>query len=144
MMTPQSLEIKYLFGDNSLVVIVFQTYDHLVAGIFICRKVHHELSLKIETGPLFQLEIYIIFYINSHHDDDNNTPRKIAEYNSPNLRSTYKPPAPGPVVPVQGSRVSAQSGRREMGKRMRTGIISIPTTEGHREQQKCSVYSRPQ
>jgi hypothetical protein len=29
----------------------------------------HELSLKIETYPSFQVEIYIIFYNNSHHND---------------------------------------------------------------------------
>ena len=69
MMTNFSLKTEPLFGTNSLVVIVFQTYDHLVAGIISSHKVYHELPLKIETGPLFPLEIYIQFYNKRHHDD---------------------------------------------------------------------------
>ncbi len=70
MMTYPYLKIEPLVGDNSLIDIVFQTYDCLVSGIIICNKVYHELRLKIETGPLFPLETYIAIYKNCHHDDD--------------------------------------------------------------------------
>ena len=73
MMTHPYLKIEPLFGANSLLDIVFQTYDCLVAGIIICNQVYHELTLKIETGPLFPLEIYIPFYNNGHHNDDSFT-----------------------------------------------------------------------
>ena len=39
------------------------TYDHWIAGIIIGRKVYHELTLKIETGPLFPVEIYLLKFI---------------------------------------------------------------------------------
>ena len=51
-------------------VIVFYTYDHLITGIIIWGQVYHELTLKIETGPLFPVEIYIAVYNNCHHNDD--------------------------------------------------------------------------
>ena len=70
MMTYPYLKIEPLVGANSLIDIVFQTYDHWIASIIICNKVYHELTLKIETGPLFPMEIYITIYNNRHHNDD--------------------------------------------------------------------------
>ena len=69
MMAHLYLEIEPLFGANSLIDIVFWTYDCLVAGIIIWNKDYHELTLKIGTGPLFPLEIYITIY-NICHDND--------------------------------------------------------------------------
>ncbi len=69
MMAHPYLKFEPLFGANSLIDIVFQTYDCLVAGMIIWDKVYHELSLKIETGPLFPLEIYIQFYNYCHHNE---------------------------------------------------------------------------
>jgi len=42
----------------------------LVTGIIILEHVYHELTLKIETGPLFPVEIYIAVYNYFHHNDE--------------------------------------------------------------------------
>ena len=31
---------------------------------------YHELTFKIGNGPLFPVEIYIVFCVDSHHNDD--------------------------------------------------------------------------
>jgi len=87
------LEIESVFGGNSLVVIVFGLMITWLKVQLFYYKVCHELTLKIETRPLFQLEIYIMFYNCCHHNDGTVHAQKL-NTTPPNLRSAHEYPYP--------------------------------------------------